>query len=101
MFEGEEVWGSAPGFGIARDGVHAEYVAVPMEVLSLKPRTLSIEQAAAIGVPFTTACSALVRAAEIREGETIVTLHKIRRLLEDRAGMLHLIGRPGARIVLN
>ena len=30
-----------------------------------------------------------------------VTLHKIRRLLEDRAGMLHLIGRPGARIVLN
>lgn len=74
MFEGEEVWGSAPGFGIARDGVHAEYVAVPMEVLSLKPRTLSIEQAAAIGVPFTTACSALVRAAEIREGETILVI---------------------------
>jgi len=73
-FEGEEVWGSAPGFGITRDGVQAEYVAGPMEVLSVKPRALSMEQAAAIGVPFTTAWSALVRAAEIREGETILII---------------------------
>src|SRR6202140_231173 len=38
--EGEEVWGSAPKLGIVRDGSHAEYVVVPMETLSLKPKPL-------------------------------------------------------------
>src|SRR5208283_2484891 len=46
--EGEEVWGSAPKLGIERDGSHAEYVVVPAETLSLKPKSLSIAQAAAI-----------------------------------------------------
>ncbi len=44
------------------------------EALSLKPRTLSMEQAAAIGVPFITAWFALVRAAELREEETILII---------------------------
>ena len=38
---------------------------VPEEALSLKPRTLSLEQAAAIGVPFITAWFALVRARNL------------------------------------
>jgi NADPH:quinone reductase-like Zn-dependent oxidoreductase len=71
-FSGQEVWGSAPGFGISRDGVQAEYVAVPEEALSRKPATLSMEQAAAIGVPFITAWTALIRAAELQAGETLV-----------------------------
>ena len=54
-YEGEEVWSSGPGLGITRDGAQAEYVTIPEEALSLKPRTLSLEQAAAIGVPFITA----------------------------------------------
>ena len=70
--EGAEVWGTGAGLGIARDGAHAEYVAVPIEILSRKPANLSMEQAAAIGVPFTTAWAALVRAAELHAGETIL-----------------------------
>ena len=62
-YEGEEVWSSGPGLGITREGAQAEYLTVPEEALSLKPRTLSFEQAAAIGVPFITAWFALVRAA--------------------------------------
>ena len=71
-YRGKEVWSSGPGLGIIRDGAHAEYVTVPEEALSLKPRTLTMEQAAAIGVPFITAWFALVRAAELRAGETIL-----------------------------
>ena len=44
-----------PKLGIVRDGSHAEYVVVPAETLSLKPKSLSMAQAAAIGVPYITA----------------------------------------------
>jgi NADPH2:quinone reductase len=73
-YEGEEVWSSGPGLGITRDGAQAEYVTVPEEALSLKPRTLSAEQAATIGVPFITAWFALVRAAQLEPGETILII---------------------------
>jgi NADPH:quinone reductase len=70
--EGEEVWGSAPNLGIVCDGSHAEYVAVPAETLSLKPHSLSMAQAAAIGVPYITAWASLMSAAQIQAGETIL-----------------------------
>ena len=73
-YQGQEVWSSGPGLGITRDGAQSEYVTVPEEVLALKPRTLSLEQAAAIGVPFITAWVALVRAAELQPGETILII---------------------------
>jgi NADPH:quinone reductase-like Zn-dependent oxidoreductase len=73
-YNGQEVWGSGPGLGFTRDGAQAEYVAVPEEGLSLKPRNLSFEQAAAIGVPFTTAWLAIVRAAQLQAGETILII---------------------------
>jgi NADPH:quinone reductase len=47
---------------------------VPEEALSLKPRTLTLEQAAAIGVPFIIAWFALVHAAQLEAGETILIL---------------------------
>jgi NADPH:quinone reductase-like Zn-dependent oxidoreductase len=70
--EGAEVWGSSPTLGIVRDGSHAEYVVVPVETLSLKPKPLSMAQAAAIGVPYITAWASVVSAAQIRPGETIL-----------------------------
>src|ERR1700745_1323191 len=73
-YVGEEVWSSGPDLGITCDGAQAEYVTVPEEALSLKPRTLSLEQAAAIGVPFITAWFALVRAAQLEGGETILII---------------------------
>lgn len=71
-YKGQEVWSSGPGLGVNRDGAQAEYVTVPEEALSLKPSALSMEQVAAIGVPFTTAWFALARAARLEEGETIL-----------------------------
>jgi NADPH:quinone reductase len=69
-WRGSEVLGSGDGLGFTRDGSHAELLAVPEEALVLKPPALSFEQAAAIGVPFMTAWSALVTAAGIQRGET-------------------------------
>jgi NADPH:quinone reductase-like Zn-dependent oxidoreductase len=70
--ESQEVWGSAPNLGIVDDGSHAEYVVVPLETLSLKPKSLTMAQAAAIGVPYITAWASLVSAAQILPGETIL-----------------------------
>jgi NADPH2:quinone reductase len=70
--EGEEVWGTAPNLGIVNDGSHAEYVVVPVETLSLKPKSLSMVQAAAIGVPYITAWASVVNAAQVQPGETIL-----------------------------
>jgi NADPH2:quinone reductase len=70
--EGEEVWGSAPDLGIVHDGSHAEYVVVPTETLSPKPKSLSMAEAAAIGVPYITAWASVVHAAQIQAGETIL-----------------------------
>ena len=70
--EGEEVWGSSPNLGIVRDGSHAEYVVVPVEALSRKPKGLSMAQAAAIGIPFLTAWTSVVSAAQLQPGETIL-----------------------------
>ncbi len=71
---GQEVWSSGPGLGITRDGAHAEYVLIPEEALSLKPRMLRYEQAAAIGVPFLTAWFAVMHAAQLQAEETILII---------------------------
>ena len=54
-YENAEVWSSGPGLGVIRDGAQAAYIILPEEALSLKPSTLSLAQAAALGVPFLTA----------------------------------------------
>ena len=69
-WRGAEVLGSGDGLGFTRDGSHAELLAVPEEALVRKPPALSFEQAAAIGVPFMTAWSALVIAAGVQRGDT-------------------------------
>jgi NADPH2:quinone reductase len=70
--QGAEVWGSSGTLGIVRDGSHAEYVVVPAEVLSPKPKSLTMTQAAAIGIPYITAWASVVSAAQIQPGETIL-----------------------------
>jgi NADPH:quinone reductase len=70
--EGAEVWGSSPDIGIVRDGSHAEYVVVPVETMSLKPKSLTMAQAGALGTPYITAWASVVNAAQIQPGETIL-----------------------------
>jgi NADPH2:quinone reductase len=52
--------GSSLGFTI--DGPHAEYCLMPQDALVEKPSTLSMLQAATVGVPFTTALICLRKA---------------------------------------
>src|SRR6266496_5138193 len=72
--KGMEVWGSGAGFGVTRDGCHAEYLAVPAGWISQKPTNLTMEQAAAIGVPYLTAWCTLVLAGNIQAEETVLII---------------------------
>lgn len=85
--EGEQVWGSGSGFGVMRDGAHAEYVSMPMAWVSRKPKALSMEEAAAIGVAFLAAWSALVTAARIDAGKTVLV-----------TGVSGMVGRAATQI---
>ncbi|MFF7706757.1 zinc-binding dehydrogenase [Pseudomonas sp. NPDC007930] len=58
---GRAVWGTGKGPGFTRDGAHAEYLTLPAGGVALKPDSLSFEQAASLGVPYTTAWDALER----------------------------------------
>jgi len=60
---GMEVYGTS-GYTLAftEDGFHAEYTLVPENAVARKPKNLTWEQAAVVGVPFTTAVLVLARA---------------------------------------
>lgn len=58
---GKSVWGTGKEFGFTRDGSHAEFILAPANGVAFKPESLSYSQAAACGVPLTTAWSALER----------------------------------------
>ncbi len=84
---GEQVWGSGAGFGMQRDGAHAQYVVLPADWVSLKPANLSMEQAAAVGAPYVAAWCALMRAGGLRPSETILI-----------TGALGAVGRAATQI---
>ena len=69
---GLEVWGSGGDLGITRNGTYAEFLALPASAVSRRPGNLSPEQAAAVGVPFITAYSALVTLGGLRQGECVI-----------------------------
>src|SRR5712671_4702737 len=56
---GREVFGSSGDLGIRRDGTHATHLAVEVDAVVEKPRNLSWDEAAGIGVPFVTAMEGL------------------------------------------
>ena len=69
---GAAVWGTGGDLGITRDGAHAEELVLPVAGVSRRPSSLTPEQAASAGVPFSTAWSCLVDAAHLQAGETVV-----------------------------
>ena len=58
--------------GVATNGVSAEYMKAPGANIFKKPADLSFEEAAGIGITYTTAWNSLVLRAGIRQGDTIV-----------------------------
>jgi NADPH:quinone reductase len=70
---GTEVWGTGGGeLGYIRDGSHARYLAVSRNAVVPKSDTLSLEEAAASGLAYVTAGSALIELGGISAGETIL-----------------------------
>jgi NADPH:quinone reductase len=70
--KGREVWGTGGDLGITRDGTHAEFIVLPADGVSERPKNLSVEQAAAVGVPALAAWGSLVEAANVQPGEWVV-----------------------------
>jgi NADPH2:quinone reductase len=71
---GREVFGSSGDLGIRRDGTHATHLAVEAEAVVEKPKGLSWEEAAGIGVPFVTAMEGFRRAGIPKSGETVLVM---------------------------
>src|ERR1700744_3105383 len=71
---GREVFGSSGDLGIRRGGTHASYLAVEAEAIVEKPKNISWEEAAGIGVPFVTAMEGLRRAGVPKPGETVLVM---------------------------
>jgi NADPH:quinone reductase len=60
--KGRSVWGSSGDLGIRRDGGHASHLVLDVAQIRLKPDTVSLHEAGAVGVPFVTAYEGLRRA---------------------------------------
>src|SRR6266581_2134210 len=71
---GRDVFGSSGDLGIRRDGTHATHLAVEADAVVEKPKNLSWEEAAGIGVPFVTAMEGFRRAGTPKPGETVVVM---------------------------
>jgi NADPH:quinone reductase-like Zn-dependent oxidoreductase len=71
---GKEVWGSGGELGIRRDGTHAKYLKVPTESVREKPKSVSMLEAGAVGVPFITAYEGLRRAGLPQTGDVVLVL---------------------------
>lgn len=59
---GRNVWGTGLGLGFSQDGSHAQFIALPAQGCALMPARLSFVEAAACGVPYTTAWDGVSRA---------------------------------------
>ena len=70
--EGAEIFGAGGSLGFTRDGSHAEFIEVPVEAVKPKPKVLTFEQAASVGIPYLTAWRAVVEAASLQPGEIIL-----------------------------
>src|SRR5437764_10292385 len=71
---GRDVFGSSGDLGIRRDGTHATHLAVEAAAVVEKPKTISWEEAAGIGVPFVTAMEGLRRAGLPKPDETVLVM---------------------------
>jgi NADPH:quinone reductase len=71
---GKAVFGTSGDLGIRRDGTHASHLVVEAAALVEKPSTISIDEAAGIGVPFVTAIEGFRRSGMPKAGETVLIM---------------------------
>ncbi|WP_052402107.1 quinone oxidoreductase family protein [Muricoccus aerilatus] len=89
---GREVWGSGGDIGISRDGSHASLLALPPDAVFAKPKNLSMQQAAAIGVPFVTAEVGFREAGGVRAGQVVLVLGANGRVGQAACRIAHAAG---------
>ena len=93
---GREVFGSSGDLGIRRDGTHATHLVVEADAVVEKPKGISFEQAAGIGVPFVTAIEGFRRAGMPRSGETVLVMGVNGKVGQAAA---QIATRNGARVI--
>ena len=71
---GREVFGTGGDVGIRRDGTHASHVVLERWAVVEKPPSISLHEAAGLGVPFVTAYEGLRRAGLPKRGDTVLVL---------------------------
>jgi NADPH:quinone reductase len=71
---GAQVWGTGGEIGYSINGSHAERIAVPVASLRRKPRTLSLDQAAAVGVTYLVAWLGLVEYGQIGASKILLVI---------------------------
>src|SRR3954453_15308129 len=71
---GREVFGSSGDLGIRRDGTHATHLVLEAAALVEKPASISMEEAAGIGVPFVTAIEGFRRAGGVSPQDTVLVM---------------------------
>jgi NADPH:quinone reductase-like Zn-dependent oxidoreductase len=70
----QEVWGTGGDIGFTRDGSHAEYILLPAAAVVARPKALAVEAAGSAGLVFVTAWSALITAAQVNAGDTVLVI---------------------------
>ena len=93
---GRDVFGSSGDLGIRRDGTHATHLAVEADAVVEKPKNLSWDEAAGIGVPFVTAMEGFRRAGMPNKDETVLVMG-----VNGKVGQaaVQIAGWHGARVV--
>jgi NADPH:quinone reductase-like Zn-dependent oxidoreductase len=71
---GREVWGSSGELGIRRDGTHASHLLLDVRNIREKPSTMTMAEAASVGVPFVTASEGLAEAGGVKPGDVLLVL---------------------------
>jgi NADPH:quinone reductase len=69
---GKEVFGTSGDLGIRRDGTHSSHLVVEAAALVERPPSMSMEEAAGIGVPFVTAIEGFRRAGLPKPQENVL-----------------------------
>jgi NADPH2:quinone reductase len=93
---GREVYGSGGDIGITRDGSHARFLLLPVEALRARPRSISMDEAGAVGVPFVTAYEGFRRSGMPQAGQTVLVLGANGKVGQ---AAVQLAAQGGARVI--
>jgi len=93
---GREVYGSGGDIGITRDGSHARFLLLPVAALRDRPRSISMDEAGAVGVPFVTAYEGFRRSGMPGAGQTVLVLGANGKVGQ---AAVQLAAQGGARVI--